>query len=367
MRIGFVVYGGLEHTSGGYLYDRRLVEYHREAGDEVATISLPRRSYRRHLLDNISPAVYRRLDGDYDVLVQDELCHPSLLLANRLQSPVSVPSGDVPVVSLVHSARTAEARAAGSRWRPLYREVERRYLRSVDGVIATSRATAATVEWLLGDADRPRIVARPGRGHRSPGLSREAIAARAGEGPLRVLFVGNLLPRKGLHVLVTGLARLPAGDWRLTVVGGPADCGYAAAIRRLVDRSGRADAVTMTGRLDDDELAAEFRRHHVLAVPSTYEAFGIVYLEGMGFGLPALATTAGGADEIVSDGENGFLVAPNDPAAVAAALGSVLADRDRLRRLSLAARETYKDHHGWDETGARIREFLRAVVTDATP
>lgn len=355
MRVGFVVYGDLGNTSGGFLYDRELVAYLRDRGDDVEVISLPWRTYRRHLRDNLSPGVYRKLRGEYDVLLQDELCHPSLLLPNRRLDR------DYPVVSIVHSAKTAETQF--SRWHWLFRAVERRYLTTVDGVVSNSRATSRTVGRL---ADVPGIVVPPGRGHRSPDVSDGEIAARARERPLRIVFVGNIVPRKGVHALVDGLARLPAGAWRLTVVGSrAADRRYTARLRRKIDRLGLGDAVTLTGRLSDEALADRLRRHHVLAVPSTYEAFGIAYLEGMGFGLPAVATTAGGADELVTDGENGFLVPPGDPRAIATAVGAVIDDPDRLREMSLAARATYETHHSWTDTGSRIREFLGRLAGEA--
>lgn len=352
MRVGVVVYGGLENTSGGFLYDRELVDHLRMRGDDVEVLTLPWRTYRRTLAHNLSPNVHRRLRGTHDVLLQDELCHPSLLLPNRLIGR------DVPIVSIVHSAKTAETRS--TRWNRLYRTVERGYLTSVDGVVCNSGATAATVERL---ADVPTVVVPPGRGHRSQEIAADEIAARASEDPFRIAFVGNLIPRKGVRALLEGLARLPTGAWRLTVIGSlESDPRYVKRLRRLVRRLGLREAVAFTGRLSDEALAARLRRHHLLAVPSTYEAFGIVYLEGMGFGLPALATSAGGADEIVSDGENGFLVPPDDPQAIADAVGRVLDDRDRLRELSVAARETYEAHHSWDDVGRRIRRFLRRVA-----
>lgn len=352
MRVGVVVYGGLENSSGGFLYDRELVDRLRKRGDDVEVLSLPWRPYRRTLAHNLSPDVHRRLRGTYDVLLQDELCHPSLLLPNRRIGR------DVPIVSIVHSAKTSETRS--SRWHRLFRTVERRYLTTVDGVVCNSGATAATVERL---ADAPTVVVPPGRGHRSPEITADEIAARAREDPLRIAFVGNLIPRKGVHALLEGLARLPVGAWRLAVIGSlESDPRYAKRLRRLVRRLGLREAVTFTGRLPDEELADRLRRHHLLAVPSTYEAFGIAYLEGMGFGLPALATSAGGADEIVSDGENGFLVPPEDPPAIANAVGRVLEDRDRLRELSVAARETYEAHHSWDDVGREVGSFLRRVA-----
>lgn len=352
MDVGLVVYGDLENVSGGFLYDRELVDHLRERGDRVDVVSLPWRSYPRHLLDNVSRTVATRLRRSYDVLLQDELCHPSLLGLNRRRNR------DCPVVSLVHSPKFAEARTT---WRSrFYRGVERRYLTGVDGVVCNSRDTQALVGQL---SDVPSVVAPPGRGHRRPAVTTDEIVERSRETPFRVAFVGNVIPRKGIHTLLDGLDRLPTEAWRLTVIGSvAADPSYAARIRRQIERLGLSDAVTLTGRLPDEALDSLLGAQHVLAMPSRYEAFGIAYLEGMGFGLPALATTAGGADEIVTDGENGFLVPPDDPQAIARRLRPVVDDRTRLRELSVRARETYEAHHSWAETARRIRTFLRRLA-----
>ena len=84
MRIGLLIYGSLDTLSGGYLYDRKLVEHLRQAGDSVEIVSIPWRSYPAHLADNLSLRLYRRLrDLPVDILLQDELNHPSLALVNR--------------------------------------------------------------------------------------------------------------------------------------------------------------------------------------------------------------------------------------------------------------------------------------------
>ena len=83
MRFGLLIYGQLADQSGGYLYDRRLVEHLRAHGHQVDIISLPWRSYARHLADNLDQSLYRRLrDLDVDILLQDELNHSSLFDIN---------------------------------------------------------------------------------------------------------------------------------------------------------------------------------------------------------------------------------------------------------------------------------------------
>ena len=82
------------------------------------------------------------------------------------------------------------------------------------------------------------------------------------------------------------------------------------------------------------------------------------YLEGMGFGLPAIATTAGGASEIITNGVNGFLVPPADPLALKDRILQLAGDRGLLAEMSLAALERYRGHPTWEQSAHRIRSFL---------
>jgi len=360
MRLGLVIYGSLDTVSGGYLYDRQLVDYLKRQGDTVEVISLPWRNYARHLSDNASDHLLRRLGGDFDVLLQDELNHPSLAWANGRFVRRA------PVVAIVHHLRASEARP---RWQnAAYRAVERRYLRSVDGFIFNSAATRAAVAAVVGQT-RPSLVAYPG-GDRLVGLSRAAPAAGRrpilpGSTPLRLLFVGNLIPRKGLHSLLAALTRLPDVNWRLTLVGRATDRSYAHQARQMAARW-PAGRVVWRGALDDAALATELEAADVLIVPSSYEGFGIVYIEGMAFGLPAIATTAGGAGEIITDGVNGFLVPPGDTVALADRIARLASERALLDRMSAAALRRYAQHPTWTQTAAAARAFLVGLVGRTT-
>ena len=93
MHIGLIIYGSLDTLTGGYLYDRLLVEHLRRQGDQVDIISLPWRTYGRHLGDNFSRNLYGRLrHAPFDALLQDELNHPSLFWLNqRLRRSCALP------------------------------------------------------------------------------------------------------------------------------------------------------------------------------------------------------------------------------------------------------------------------------------
>ena len=362
MRVGLLIYGSPDTLSGGYLYDRMLVDHLRRAGDSVEIVSLPWRSYPAHLADNFSLRLYRRLrDLRVDILLQDELNHPSLALVNRRLRP-----RHYPLIGIVHHLRSSERR---SRWLlPLYRAVERAYLGTLDGFVFNSRTTQRAVAALRGESGSlPSIVARPAADH-LPAPDEDAVQAlicarQRDRGRLRILFVGNLIPRKGLHHLLAALARLPSTEWLLNVVGDDTvDRAYTAALRRQIGAAGLEANIRLRGRVSERELAQQYRAAHLLAALSSYEGFGIVYLEAMAFGLPVLAGVDGAAHEIVGAGVNGFLVEPTDAPGIAAHLAALAQDRRRLADLGRNARRRFASQPRWGESAAAIRQFLVASI-----
>ncbi|HXV62236.1 MAG TPA: glycosyltransferase family 4 protein [Vicinamibacteria bacterium] len=355
MRIGLVVYGSLDVVSGGNVYDRMLVEHLRDRGHDVEVVSFPLLSYALRITQNWqNRTLARRLrSGSFDVLLQDELVHPSLFRLNRsLRSPI---------VSIVHHLLSSEERHPSLN--RFYRMVEKSYLETVAAFVFNSQTTRETVEALLA---RPtsHVVATPGgdrlRSHLTPG----EIEARAREKDgFRLLFVGNLIPRKGLHILLDTLPSLGHRRWHLDVVGSlDMDPAYTEDARRRIQAYGLGDRVTLHGSLEGDALRQRFERAQLLVVPSTYEGFGIVYLEAMGFGLPVVASSTGATHEIVRQEINGFLVPPGDTIALGGRLEHLMDDRDRLAKMSLAACESFRDHPTWGQSMAAIEAFLGEVA-----
>jgi len=370
MRIGLVIYNSLDTLSGGYLYDRKLVEYLRPCGDEVEIISLPYRNYAIHLIHNLQSLIPNHLH--FDLLLQDELNHPSLFLLNRFVKH------RFPIISIVHHLRLSEQRPT---WQNMaYRVIERAYLNSVDGFIFNSETTKHSVENVIARsrnaatkqsqfqteiASHPTdarndvlrsIVAYPSGDRFNTTITPEQIRARSTQTPFKILFVGNLIPRKGLHTLLDALGKIKS-DWELVIVGSPTlDRHYTESIQNRL-----TSQIKMLGSLNNDQLAQQFAKSHVLVVPSEYEGFGIVYLEGMGFGLPAIATTSGGAGEIITHGENGFLIEKDDSESLAEHLQSLIFNLDLLTQMSLSALERFKRHPTWEESMERVREFLNGI------
>ena len=348
MKIGFLIYGSLDTLSGGYMYDRKLVEYLRAQGDTVEIISLPWRNYAAHLTDNLS----FNLPANLDILIQDELNHPSLIGANRGKHPY-------PIISLVHHLRCSELRP---KWQNnFYRIVEKKYLQSVDGFIFNSKTTRGVVNSLLGNST-PSVVAYPPTDRFGEAISEDEINERSKSKELRILFLGNVIERKGLHTLLEAL-RPSTFNLQLDVVGSlTTDPSYAKQMQDFVTVNGLSPIVTFHNSLDNEPLKQKLKQAHILIVPSSYEGFGIVYLEGMAFGLLAIGTTAGAAGEIIEHEKTGYLIEPNDSAALAVHISQLASDRNLLTELSLNARKRYMQQPAWTQTASQIRAFLQSMT-----
>jgi glycosyltransferase involved in cell wall biosynthesis len=350
MKIGLIIYGSVETVTGGYLYDRMLISGLRARGDQVEVFSLPERTYGGHLVDNLR---YRLASG-LDILLQDELCHPSLLLANSHERPY-------PIISIVHNLRSSERHRE---WQNgIYRRIEGCYLDSVDGFVFNSTVTRSSVQALVGGA-KPHVVATPGGdrlGTATPAYVRER-ALRGG--PLRLLFLANVTAGKGLEVVLDALARLSPQEYTLEVVG---SCSVEPEhARKMRVKASRMELpVVFHGALVDQALVEVLQRSGVLVIPSYYEGFGIAYLEGMAHGLPALGTTAGAIPDLITDGVNGYLIAPGDVVTLAERLAKLARDRELLARLSLTALHSFQGRPKWNESVGRVRGFLQDMVFHA--
>ena len=361
VRIGLIIYGTLDTLSGGYLYDRMLVRSIEAEGSRIDIISLPWRNYLHHLGDNLLSDLARRITAArYDLVLQDELNHPSLVWVN--QTLRRTYSGRL--ISIVHHLRSDEdhPRVAKS----VYRLVETAYLRSVDAFIFNSQTTRRQVEARLGRAVHS-AVAYPAADHIEPptrGQILDTIKQRVrAQGPLRILFVGNLIERKGLHYLLAALEALSPGSVHLDVVGSTdADPAYTVRVFARAAKLAQCNPVRFHGRVGDDALRRLYQSAHLFAVPS-YEGFGIVYLEAMAHGLPVIASTAGAAHEIVEHDHNGYLVAPPDISNLARVIRHLAENRGQLEAMSLAARARFEVSGTWNENLASAHRLLREMHT----
>jgi len=354
MHLGLIIYGSLNTLTGGYIYDRILVDYLRERGHRVEIVSLTPRSYGCYLLDNFSRELSLRLArARYDLLLQDELNHPSLVWTNRVLRRKAI----FPIVAIVHQVLCRQPRPAVLN--RIYQAIETRYLKSVDAFVFNSHTTRRTVQRLIGSA-HPALVAFPAGDRLGSLPAVEAIRARAYDpGPLRLIFVGNVFAHKGLTTLLRALKNLGREIWHLTVVGDlTMDRVYVRRVNALIDALSMRGQIEMVGPRDGEALRLLFSRSHVFVMPDACESFGIAYLEAMAFGLPVIASSRGAVKEFVVQGRNGFLIEPGDLRTVGTHLLNLYQDRERLVEMSKGARQTFQSRPVWRDTMASIEAFL---------
>lgn len=182
-----------------------------------------------------------------------------------------------------------------------------------------------------------------------------------------VCTVTRLIARKHVDRLVRAFARLAAErpDARLVVIG---DGPERPALARLVQALGLGDRVELTGALDARAARERMARSHVMALPSVRESLGVVYLEAMSLGVPALGTVGEGIADHIEHGIGGILVPPDDADALYAELRGLAADRDRARRIGEAGRRRFlAGRFTWhDNVAAHVALFDELLLGRAT-
>jgi glycosyltransferase involved in cell wall biosynthesis len=182
-----------------------------------------------------------------------------------------------------------------------------------------------------------------------PALIR-GLVARYGlvDSPLTLVSVARLERNKGLQEGIAAFAllrdQLPEG-WRWLIVGQGSEEG---ALRTAVAQAEFATNITLVGALPDAELHSLLSRSDLALVPSLYEGSSLAALEALTHRLPVVATTAGGLTDKVLPGRTGFLAAPGDPAAFAAALAAALAARASWPTFGAAGRALVERQFSWD-------------------
>jgi glycosyltransferase involved in cell wall biosynthesis len=194
-----------------------------------------------------------------------------------------------------------------------------------------------------------------------------ALSRRAAAGGPWWLSVGRLAPNKSHQDTIAALfvARATTSpDAHLTIIGGPTEPHYAAALRRYAADLGLSRAVEFTTRLSPGELAAHYVAADVLVMCSEHEGFGVPLVEAMSLGLPIVAYDAGAVAEVT--GGAAVLLHRKGPRAVAGAVAALLEDADRREALVAAGRARLGEL-GLEHAGSDLLTALQAVADEVRP
>lgn len=185
------------------------------------------------------------------------------------------------------------------------------------------------------------------------------VGPMAGPGPVAILFLGHVGPRKGVPDLVAALAKLPpVPAWRAVIAGN----GAVEQTRAEIGRAGLADRVTLPGWVGPAEVERLLGAADILVLPSFEENLPMSVIEGMAHGLAVVTTPVGAVSDIMVDGETGLLVPPGEPARLAEALRSLVEDGALRRRLGDAARAFHREHLEIGRYTERLVSVWRSVA-----
>ena len=294
-----------------------------------------------------------------------DLVHGHFWMSGLAALAAARPLG-IPVVHTFHALGVVKRRHHGAADPSPSRRlgIEDRLVREADHIVAT--CSDELFELVRLGADRRRVSVVPcgvDVAHFAP--EGEGESRPGGNGRARVLAVARLVERKGVGDVVEALAYVPEAE--LVIAGGPDRAALDAdpevgRLRVLADAHGVADRVDFRGRVGRADLPALFRSADVAVCVPWYEPFGIVPLEAMACGIPVVAASVGGLIDTVTDGVTGLHVPPRDPARVADAVGTLLADPERRRELGAAGARRARERYGWDRIAASTLEVYGEVA-----
>ncbi|MGA2695961.1 MAG: glycosyltransferase [Terriglobales bacterium] len=179
--------------------------------------------------------------------------------------------------------------------------------------------------------------------------------------PMQILSVGGLIPIKGHEVLLRAFAsaadRVPQATCE--IIG---DGLERERLQELAHSLVIGPKVHFRGRLSRSEVAEAMRHCTVFALPSQYEALGCVYLEAMASGKPVVACRGQGIEEIIRNGENGFLVEPNEVSSFTEVLVLLLTNADLRNRIAKAAQETVRSGFTIAQQALSLRQVYEACA-----
>jgi len=352
MKVAKLIIGDINSLTGGYIYEKRLVEYLRSKGVKTDVISIPNIPYALQLFSNLWLFFYF-LTKKYDVIIEDEMTHPAVWLFNFWVRYVK----RTKIVAIVHILHWLAAKES---WQtPYVKFIEKQMLRTADLIIANSRHTKEEVERMGLPANAIEVI--------YPGFDLLDVTERESHrgDNVKLLYVGNWDPRKGLEVLLEAIYRLNNPRITLDVVGD--DSFYPQYTRRVRKKAlawGLEDKVRFHGRVDRESIGRFYSEADIFVMPSFYEPFGIVFAEAMSFGLPIIAVNAGGIPELVEHEKNGLLVLPKDACSLAQAIDRFASSADLRREYGKSSYEKSKELNTWEDSFNVIFEHLQGLARD---
>ena len=352
--IAFAIPGDIQTPTGGYIYDRRIIEGLRSLGWQVDHVALgdgfpfPDQTTLVHAQRTLS-AIAQGLPVLIDGLAFGVM--PEIARQLALTHPL---------IALVHHPLALEA-GLGVAQAQAFRRSETDALSHASHVIVTSPATARTLITEFGLPPSRVHVVLPGTDRSKASLSVQSEQMSTGQGP-HLLSVGSITRRKGFDVLLASLSLLKDLPWSLTIAGDPTrDAGATLQLHQDLDRLDLRDRVVLLGAVSSEKLGSLYRAADVFVLASHYEGYGMAFAEALAHGLPVVATTGGAIPETVPS-KAGILVEPGHVGQFADALRRIITDAKLRAALSEGALQAAQNQPDWAQSSESFSAALQSFL-----
>jgi glycosyltransferase involved in cell wall biosynthesis len=348
MSAAFLIPGDLNTLTGGYIYDRRLIETLSQSDTPLHHVALdaswpnPTPSALAEVADQLD-RLPKQMPVILDGLVFGAM--PTEILARQPR----------PVIAMLHHPLGLEAGLAPARARALL-ALEKDNLHHAAHVIVTSLHTRAVamddfavpperITVALPGFDRPDVV---------PGFLKAM--------PPLILSVGTICERKGHDILLAALEQVAHLPWRCVIAGTVLDTALYDTLQAQRDAAGLAARVEFAGEVPRHALHRLYAEAQVFALATRYEGYGMVLGEAQLNGLPIISCAVGAVPQTVPEG-SATLTPPDDPKAFAEGLERLLTDQNERSRLAAESRRRAQMLPQWSDTAAIVEKVLKSVVS----
>ena len=350
-RLIFAIPGDLATVTGGYIYDRRIIEELRLQGWQVQVLGLgdgfpyPSRATHQQACERLlalEPGVPIVVDGlAFGVL-------PEVAAALHQRHPV---------VALVHHPLAFETGLSVEQ-SATFKDTEWRALKHVTRVCVTSPATAQTVieHFKVPGVRLDSVLPGTDRVVRKVGMLRQ--------GPVQLLSVGSVIQRKGFDVLLAALATLTELSWQLTIAGDlTRDAVAVAQLHHDLERFSLTKRVHVLGTIETAGLQTLYQQADIFVLASRFEGYGMAYAEALAHGLPVIGTTAGAIPNTVPL-TAGLLAEPGDVQSLTQALEQLPQDHALRERLAHGACLAAAQQPSWADSATLFAQTIERAVTE---
>jgi glycosyltransferase involved in cell wall biosynthesis len=345
--VHFIVPGSLETLTGGFIYDRHMVDGLEAAGRLGMVHELEGNFPRAAPYDVAAGAAVLSGLPDRVRCVIDGLALTALGQAVFQHAP------RLDIVAMIHHPLADETGLSEAEQTAFF-QAEKAVLQEVARIVVSSRRTAERLADFGVHPSSVHVV--------EPGIAdwASSVENKPAGGPLRILSVGTMTRRKGHDIALKALANCRDLDWQFDIVGGARDPDHAAELAELVGELELKDRVSLHGEIPEQDLVRMHAASGLFLSASHHEGFGMALADAVAAGLPVLTTEASAVAASVR--EAALLVPAGDVASLSEALRGLLQDPAVRQGLASRSRAAAVKLSDWERAAAAFQRAVDGVT-----